>query len=217
MIGFDKIIAESIRKVLLESEQDGLYEKAYQHGDIKAAENMVANAAKEWGAIVDIKGKVKKMWHFSRTGGGFNEFRVPAWFSRNEMYATEFFWAKPDMAKPYYIREGEYAQLKPMFGREWWKAKDIAEQNWNLEIDALEGILCDEKWNADELAESKPFVDFLKNNGISYMLTKENGYDEYVVLEAKNIKSAEPFTFDDNGNLIPLSQRFDFSKNDIRY
>ena len=40
---------------------------------------------------------------------------------------------------------------------------------------------------------------------------------QYAVNSPSQIKSAEPFTFDDSGNLIPLDQRFDFSKDDIRY
>lgn len=37
------------------------------------------------------------------------------------------------------------------------------------------------------------------------------------VLKNNNIKSAEPVTYDDNGNVIPLSQRFNAESNDIRF
>lgn len=40
---------------------------------------------------------------------------------------------------------------------------------------------------------------------------------EVVVPKGEQIKSAEPFTYDDAGNLIPLSQRDNFNINDIRY
>jgi hypothetical protein len=40
---------------------------------------------------------------------------------------------------------------------------------------------------------------------------------ELVVQSASQIKSADPVTYDDNGNVIPLSQRFDLTKQDIRY
>jgi hypothetical protein len=47
------------------------------------------------------------------------------------------------------------------------------------------------------------------------------GMDEntihYIVLNPKNIKSAEAVTYDDNGNVIPLSERFKSDNNDIRY
>tara|TARA_Y100000817_G_scaffold314959_1_gene316467 strand:- start:6976 stop:13851 length:6876 start_codon:yes stop_codon:yes gene_type:complete len=40
--------------------------------------------------------------------------------------------------------------------------------------------------------------------------------DNYVVFEPEQIKSADPFTYDDQGNLIPLSERFDTKSDDIR-
>jgi hypothetical protein len=39
----------------------------------------------------------------------------------------------------------------------------------------------------------------------------------YAIFNSNDIKAAYPFTYDDNGELIPLSQRFDSSKDDIRY
>ena len=57
----------------------------------------------------------------------------------------------------------------------------------------------------------------------------EQGYDSvdmvigggsgkiYCVFDNTQIKSAAPVTYDDNGNVIPLSQRFDSSNPDIRY
>lgn len=39
----------------------------------------------------------------------------------------------------------------------------------------------------------------------------------FVVFDSEQIKSADPVTYDDNGNVIPLSERFDSSKGDIRY
>ena len=44
-----------------------------------------------------------------------------------------------------------------------------------------------------------------------------NGQGEWVVYSANQIKSADPVTYDKQGNVIPLSQRFDTGSNDIRY
>lgn len=41
--------------------------------------------------------------------------------------------------------------------------------------------------------------------------------DVYVVFDPANIKSADPVTYDDNGNVIPLSQRFNRGEEDIRF
>ena len=40
--------------------------------------------------------------------------------------------------------------------------------------------------------------------------------DVYVTFQSSQIKSADPVTYDDNGNVIPLSQRFDSRSEDIR-
>ena len=45
----------------------------------------------------------------------------------------------------------------------------------------------------------------------------DEGTIHYVVLNPKNIKSADPVTYDDDGNVIPLSERFNPKKSDIRY
>lgn len=41
--------------------------------------------------------------------------------------------------------------------------------------------------------------------------------DEYVFFNPNQVKSADPVTYDDNGDIIPLSKRFDASNPDIRY
>ena len=41
--------------------------------------------------------------------------------------------------------------------------------------------------------------------------------ETYILLDNNQVKSADPVTYDDNGNIIPLSQRFDSNKDDIRY
>ena len=43
------------------------------------------------------------------------------------------------------------------------------------------------------------------------------GLFQYVAFSSEQIKSADPVTYDDNGNVIPLSERFDDENQDIRY
>lgn len=63
--------------------------------------------------------------------------------------------------------------------------------------------------------------EWLLENGYDSVIRKADYYgaeaDEYVVLNANQIKSADTVTYDDNGNIIPLSERFNDGKNDIRY
>lgn len=66
-------------------------------------------------------------------------------------------------------------------------------------------------------------TDYLRTNGYDSMYfrvdegTLGRKTDSFIVLDPNQVKSADPFTFDDNGNLIPLSKRFDEANDDIRY
>ena len=44
-----------------------------------------------------------------------------------------------------------------------------------------------------------------------------NSDEEYIAFNSSQIKSADPVTYDDDGNVIPLSERFNEEKEDIRY
>lgn len=46
---------------------------------------------------------------------------------------------------------------------------------------------------------------------------EDEGSTSYIVLDPDRVKSAEVMTFADDGKVIPLSQRFDASKDDIRF
>ena len=51
------------------------------------------------------------------------------------------------------------------------------------------------------------------NSNVSFLETA----DIYIIFNPNNVKSADPVTYDDNGNVIPLSQRFNKEETDIRY
>ena len=66
------------------------------------------------------------------------------------------------------------------------------------------------------LDHNREFTSALKEMGYDGVVQSMDG-DEAVAFEPNQIKSAEPVVYDDEGNVIPLSQRFDFRKDDIRY
>ena len=58
----------------------------------------------------------------------------------------------------------------------------------------------------------------MQNEGYDGVINEEDGAIwEYVAFNPNQIKSADPVTYDDNGNVIPLSERFNPEKEDIRY
>ena len=57
----------------------------------------------------------------------------------------------------------------------------------------------------------------LKKRGYNSIYHQDDSHKTYAVFDANQIKSADPVTYDDNGNVIPLSKRFDAREADIRY
>ena len=57
----------------------------------------------------------------------------------------------------------------------------------------------------------------LADDGHRYIDGKREDVHTYIVFNNTQIKSAAPVTYDDNGNVIPLSQRFQKNNLDIRY
>lgn len=72
--------------------------------------------------------------------------------------------------------------------------------------------------------KAKEFLtDYLRSNGYDSMYFKVDAgsfgrqTDSLIVLDNNQVKSADPVTYDDNGNVIPLSKRFNPENEDIRY
>lgn len=65
--------------------------------------------------------------------------------------------------------------------------------------------------------DSVVFKNILDNGGRNSNVGIEKTADVYVVFNPNNVKSADPVTYDDSGKVIPLSERFDEAKTDIRF
>ena len=63
---------------------------------------------------------------------------------------------------------------------------------------------------------NREFTAALKEKGYDGAIQSQLG-DAAVAFYPEQIKSADPVTYDDNGNVIPLSERFKSENNDIRY
>lgn len=80
-----------------------------------------------------------------------------------------------------------------------------------------------EKTNKAILEAKEWLTKWLRDNNYDSMeLEFDNGAggrvtDALIVLDPNQVKSAEPVTYDDNGNVVPLSKRFNAAENDIRY
>jgi site-specific DNA-cytosine methylase len=83
--------------------------------------------------------------------------------------------------------------------------------------------------NVLQAMSPKDATDFLVNHGYNSVLydanyaTPTTGNNRFtrdpsiIMLDPERIKSGDPVTYDDNGNVIPLSERFNSENEDIRY
>ena len=204
---------------------DQAYLEAVERGDMEAVQEMVDKAARAAG--YEYKG-----YHGTKRGG-FTVFknRLPGMIDG----IKSIFLAKDDGTAAQYA----YGSNKKIYSL-------YAKMENPLVVDcgysAANNISTGNKPKIRELAqkylrdawETKSPTDNLSTDQIGYLALRSGIYDGvifknvndsytyrnitdvYEVFEPEQVKSADPVTYDDNGNVIPLSQRFDSKETDIR-
>lgn len=192
------------------SEADSKYDSAVKSGDIETAQRLVDEAAKNAGYTTKAyHGTLTKgITEFKKSfiGSRFSYDEVGFFFTDNlklaEDYATSEFDAdrKGEVISAYiktsnaFIFDKDYA-IKNGYG-------NVFRDNDIIDVwDNYQSALLDE---AEEMRADSIIV----KDGQSMMV---------VAFEPNQIKSAEPITYDNNGNVIPLSERFNAKKRDIRF
>lgn len=61
------------------------------------------------------------------------------------------------------------------------------------------------------------FKNLKDNSGRNSNVSLDTASDVYIALNPNNVKSADAITYDNDGEVIPLSERFDGNEDDIRY
>ena len=101
---------------------------------------------------------------------------------------------------------------------------DLWDKNGRSYEDVIEKLNSDIDNGTTHTWTSIPdfLTDYLKSKGYDSIKDKggKNGGDSHIVyipFTSEQIKSADTITYDDNGNVVPLSERFNSKKKDIRY
>jgi hypothetical protein len=177
------------------AERDDAHRKAIDSGDMDAAQRLVDERAARKGYQIKAyhgtdaeKIDVFDMDMFGESTGK-GDIGDGFYFATTPEFASEF--GKNVM--PVYLEKGKYATNK-----------DLLDPDIQSAIDDDMGFK-----SVSEVLAEKGF------DGIKY--DRGNNKVEMVVFDNNKIKSADPATYDNEGNLIPLSRRFDTSKQDIRY
>lgn len=207
-------------------EIDAEYMSAVERGDMETAQRMVIEAARlamPNTKIVDENGNPIVMYHgspnkfttfdidrFGRSDlGSFGRgFYFTSIESRAKRYGENVVRVFLNVENPINAKENEV--LSFVFGSK--DKKDVLDRIFDPNDNAMsqeEKEIAATMVNEDIVNESKNY------DGVD--ATVRTAFDEVVVRDSSQIKSAEPVTYDDAGNVIPLSERFNPDKKDIRY
>ena len=190
---------------------DNEYLEAVKNNDLETAQKLVDEAAKENGYTI-------KAYHGTLTQG-IHEFKKEYIGSRYSFDEVGFFFTdRKSIAEDYASSEFDstkkgdvipaYLNIRnPLYFDKSYAIKNgygnVFRENDSIGVwDAYQGAIL------DEVSEKSRCDGVIIDDGTSKML---------VVFEPNQIKSADPITYDDNGNVIPLSERFKNEKVDIRY
>ena len=204
--------------------KDDAYMSAVDTGDMETAQSMVDEAAERAG--YDIKA------YHGTPNGTFTVFRDWQYFTEDKEYADVYqnqgassngYKVTAQNPKTYSVllklsnvfdtrNPKEQRIFNDEFYRKWGNGAPLSERG------------------LPDWTDGDDLIEFFEENGYKYdaVLIDEGGTGGYgdavndrgisiVVKESSQIKSADPVTYDDNGNVIPLSQRFNERQPDIRY
>ena len=221
---------------------DAAYLEAVKNGDMETCAKMVHEAVKR--AMPDTKvvgddGKPMVVYHGTKdrfnvfSGGDENN---SSWFAEKIGYAKEYAgdpedgnvdaWVKHcflNVKNPFDMRDGEnvvdgYAEIS-MTRHDGGEASEteilkIARLLGTTSEDVRRRFDNRQIW---EITQSREFAERLRSLGFDGIKFVECGDPTWAVFDSNQIKSADPITYDDDGNVIPLGKRFDFTNPDIRY
>ena len=191
------------------AELDNSYMSAVKRGDMVTAQRMVDEAAKEAGVLIDSE--TNQPLHLYHGGNaditvfdgkkGINgklANRSITYFSPYREVANNYKGKGSNRAiydcylvlnNPLVITSNDYTKVASLND----------DKVHELELQGYDGVI----FYPDERSLA------------SGWMTRDN--TEYVAFKSAQIKSADPVTYDANGNVIPLSERFNPKKRDIRY
>jgi predicted GNAT family acetyltransferase len=184
--------------------RDEAYDAAVKAGDEAEQQRIVDEAAKEAGYTVGpvLHGTGKEFTVFDKEKRGASNTSASKkafWFTTDEATATNFSRLRNTVSQSRIIKaylKGNFATSDFSNIPDWNTKESHAKRNEVVQRAIREG-----------------------KDGVHFVNMADLGprSDVYAVFDSNQIKSADPITRDDAGNVIPLSQRFNAESNDIRF
>lgn len=199
-------------------EQDKAYMDAVEAGDMETAQRMVVEAARlamPNTKVVDENGNPMVVYHgtLAKKLTRFNKDLIGSRYSYDEK--GFFFISRESIAKDYATPDfgtgsgtiiPAFINLEnPLFVNQKWATKNGLGNRVFKDNDVIEFW---DNYQTLMIEESEDKDGVIISDGTDIMV---------VAFEPSQIKSAEPVTYDNDGNVIPLSERFNKENPDIRF
>lgn len=204
------------------AELDEEYSKAVSSGDTARQQELVDQAARD-------NGYTLKVYHGTPTGG-FTQFKDWSYFTEKKEYADRYNHPSASNIRGYAVESSQpmtyalYMNPGRVFDT---RNKKVAVLYNKARMEYGMGELTDN--GLPDWTDGRDIIDYIEENELPYdtiILNEgaDGGYGAPVVsrgvsyvTRANMVKSAEPITRDNNGNVVPLSERFNKQENDIRF
>jgi hypothetical protein len=206
----ERIIREIDSGVLktADTAQDAEYLAAVERGDMETAQRMVDEAARKAGynSPMVYHGSSDKPFNIFKTKRGKKGTREGgAFFTPTETLANYF----AEISQQ--VKYGGITDKPGIIYKAYLKMDNPVVIDQKFEN---VGSIEDKNINRIKAAKKYGFDGIIWKNTIEPF--HPDGVDQYIVFSSEQIKSSDPVTRDDQGNVIPLSQRFRTTSQDIR-
>ncbi|MBR7011069.1 MAG: hypothetical protein IKI02_09205 [Oscillospiraceae bacterium] len=182
---------------------DQEYNRYLAKGNRRAIKQMVKTAAERAGYDMEL-------YHGSKKGGGFTVFKDWQYFTPNKAYAERYM-ERDNPDSLYHV----YVKSERMFDTRRPECREIFEQ-----MRAEYGLSELQENGLPDWTDGYDISDFIEENGLDFDgVVLDEGGDltedgpvsrgvSYIIRNSEQVKSAEPVTYDENENVIPISERF---------
>ena len=209
---FSNVFREGTTKYSRELDSEYMELAKDPEGNSTELRKMVDQAAEQ-------QGYKTLFYHGSKKGGGFTEFRDWQYFTPKKEYAERYAQrGNPDSLYSVFVKmENPFDTRNAKARRIFQEARD------ELGLGEIQDT------GLPDWTDGYDLADYIDENGLNYdAIVLDEGGDlvngkpvsrglSYVVRKSNQVKSADAVVYDDNGKVIPLSERFNSDKRDIRY
>lgn len=227
-----KVVKDFVNpNLMITPEQDKAYKDAVERGDMETAQRMVLEAAKlamPNTKVVDENGNPKVVYHQTNakvyvnreTGQNWDELNWKEKMEWDERDDWEDYWEEQDFNTFSRVNARTTNEFDGFFfAPKYDEYHEYGERTISAFVN-IQNPASREDYNIDSRYSDAGRAERirLQEAGFDGVIRMEGEeVDEYIAFEPSQIKSAEAVTYDDNGNVIPLSERFNPENSDIRF